>query len=83
MKNKISDLRNHLFETIEMLKAGDKRMDVEKARTISDVAGKIIDSAKVEVNFMKVTGATKGTGFIEHPAIEGKPGERPALPAAR
>jgi hypothetical protein len=64
MKNKIEDLRNHLFETIEMLKEGDKRMDVSRARTISEVAGRIIESAKVEIEFMEVAGKTKGTGFI-------------------
>ena len=34
-KNKIQDLRNHLFETLEMLKDGD--MDVSRASAIADV----------------------------------------------
>lgn len=60
-RNKIEDLRNHLFETIEMLKDGDMEMD--KAKTIADVAQVIINSAKVEVDFMKVVHGN-GSGFI-------------------
>ena len=60
-RNKIEDLRNHLFETIEMLKEGD--MEIEKAKTIYDVAQVIINSAKVEVDFMKVVHGN-GSGFI-------------------
>jgi hypothetical protein len=60
-RNKIEDLRNHLFETIEMLKDGD--MEIDKAKTISEVAQVIINSAKVEVDFMKVVHGN-GSGFI-------------------
>lgn len=63
MKNKISDLRNHLFETLEALKDKENPMDLDRARAISDVAQTIINSAKVEVDFMKQTGAM-GTEFI-------------------
>lgn len=62
MKNKLSDLRNHLFETIEKLKDGD--LDVSKAKTIADVAQVIINSAKVEVDYLKVTDGQSGSGFI-------------------
>lgn len=71
MKNKISDLRNHLFETLEALKDKDSPMDLERARTISDVAQTIINSAKVEVDFMKQTGAI-GSGFIPEAQDAGK-----------
>lgn len=62
-KNKIEDLRNHLFETIEMLKEGD--MEIDKAKAISEVAQVIINSAKVEVQFLKEMGSNKHTGFIQ------------------
>jgi len=64
MKNKIEDLRNHLFATIEALIDDENPMDIERARTISDVAKTIVDSAKVEVGFLKVTGGIEGSGFI-------------------
>ena len=62
-KNRIEDLRNHLFETLEALKDEDMPMDVERARAIAEVARVVVDSAKVEVAFMEATGAL-GTGFI-------------------
>ncbi len=61
-KNKITDLRDHLFETIEALKDPDKPMDLERARVISDVAQTIINTAKVEVDLVKaVCGSTPGS----------------------
>jgi hypothetical protein len=75
MKNKIEDLRNHLFETLECLKDEDKPMDIDRAKAISGVAGAIIESAKVEVEFLKTIGADQSaSGFFEKPA---------ALPPAR
>jgi hypothetical protein len=64
MKNKINDLRNHLFATIESLQDETAPMDLDRAKTIADVAQVIINSAKVEVDFIKVIGADHGTGFI-------------------
>lgn len=64
MKNKIDDLRNHLFETLEALKDEEKPMELARARAIADVARVIVESAKVEVNFLSVTGAVQSTGFL-------------------
>ena len=61
-QNKISDLRNHLFETIEALKDPDKPMDIDRAKAISDVAQTIINSAKVEVDLMKALGIDRPEG---------------------
>ncbi len=72
-KNKISDLRDHLFETIEALKDPDKPMDLERAKAISDVAQTIINSAKVEVDLVKaindraISPVTPGTAFFDVP----------------
>ena len=62
-KNKIQDLRDHLFETIEMLKDGD--MEIDKARAIAEVAQVIVNSAKIEVDYIKAIDAMNGTGFIQ------------------
>ncbi len=48
----MSDLRNHLFETLEALKDDDKPMDLNRARAVRDVAQAIVDSARVEVEFI-------------------------------
>jgi hypothetical protein len=79
VKNKIEDLRNHLFETLEALKDKEKPMEIERAKAISEVAQTIINSAKVEVDFLKHGGGVQGSGFMPtEKQIEG-----PAGPASR
>jgi hypothetical protein len=63
-KNKISDLRDHLFETLECLKDKEKPMDVERARAISTVAKTIIDTAKVELEAYELLGEGEPAGFF-------------------
>lgn len=60
-KNKIDDLRNHLFEAIEMLKEGE--MDLETAKGIAQLGQVIVNVTKLEVDFVKNV-AGLGTGFI-------------------
>ena len=74
MKNKIDDLRNHLFETLEALKDEDKPMDLDRAKAVADVARVIVESAKVEVAFMQVIGSISGIGFL--PEDKPQPSER-------
>lgn len=57
-----------LFDTLEGLRNKDKPMEIERAKAISDVAQVIINSAKVEVEHLKVAGG-KGTGFIKEPGV--------------
>ena len=79
-RNKISDLRDHLFETIEALKDPEKPMDIERARAISDVAQTIINSAKVEVDLVKAcSGSAPGSQFFLLPQQERR--ELPSIPA--
>ena len=64
MKNKLSDLRNHLFEAIEMLKSGE--MDIDKAQAINGLAQTLVASAKVEVSYIStVGGISDRSDFIE------------------
>lgn len=80
MKNKIEDLRNHLFATIEGLLDDEKPLAIDRANAVANVAGQLIASAKVEVEFLKVTDSVRGSGFIksdadsqaQRPAIEGQ-----------
>lgn len=66
--NTITALRTHLFQTLEMLKDKEKPLEIERAKAISDVAQTIINSAKAEVDYLRITGG-KGSGFIpEAPA---------------
>jgi hypothetical protein len=63
VKNKIDDLRNVLFETLDDLRDKEKPMEIERAKAIAGVAQVIVDSAKAENDFIKLTGS-KGSGFI-------------------
>jgi hypothetical protein len=74
-KNKLSDLRDHLFETLEMLKDKEAPMDIARAKAIANVAQTIINSATVEVKAMNALNADTPEFFSGKPAA-------PALPAA-
>ena len=59
-KNKLEDLRNHLFAQLERLADDEDMKDTEKletelsrAKAIADVAQVIVNSSKLEVELMK------------------------------
>lgn len=66
MKNSMDDLRNHLFETIEGLKDEENPMDLERAKAICNVSQQLVETAKVEVKFLEVTGIPEGSQFLEN-----------------
>ena len=60
-KNSMTDLRDHLFETIEMLKANSdpdaspkEKIDLATAKQIADVAQVIVNSVKLDVEFCAI-----------------------------
>ena len=69
-KNKMTDLRNHLFEVMEALKDGEKPMDLDRAKAIVDVASALIESAKVEVKFLEAIDSSEATEFFDMQRIE-------------
>lgn len=71
MSNDITDLRNHLFESIKAVKAGT--LDLDKARMINDLSQTIVATAKVEVDYIRATGEGE-SGFLP------KLGAQPKLP---
>lgn len=59
MKNKITDLNDHLFAELERLGdeelAGDDlQSEITRAKAIADVSGKIIDNAKLALEATKL-----------------------------
>lgn len=67
MRNKIEDLRNLLFEQIERLMDEDLDLAAEtkRAESVAAIAAVLVQSAKVEVDFLRMVGAEgSGTGFI-------------------
>lgn len=66
----LNALREHLFSTLDALKDKDNPMDLDRAKTVVQVAQAITDTAKVEVDFMRVTGKDSGSGFIPPAQLE-------------
>lgn len=65
MKTNMSDLRVHLFEVIERLKDPDPEtpMDIETAKAIVGVANALIDSARVENEYLGHVARLNNGGF--------------------
>jgi len=68
MKNKISDLRDHMFSALERLSNEDLdpeqiEKEIQRAMAISEVGKVIVASAKTEVDFMRLT-RKKTSDFI-------------------
>jgi ribosomal protein L17 len=60
-RNKLSDVRDHIFMALERLSdetlTNDQvNVEVDKAKAISQLASTIIQSAKVEIDFINATG---------------------------
>lgn len=73
MNKNVDDLRAVLFNVIEDVKSG--KMSLEKARTIGELTQVVVNSSKVEVEFLKATnGKGRTTGFL---GLSG-PGPAPA-----
>ena len=60
-RNKINDLRDHLFASLERLDNDELtpeqlNLEINKAEAIAQIGSVIIQSAKVEVDFLKAMG---------------------------
>lgn len=73
MKTSVSDLREHLFLQLERLKEDHQGEDltdealqreVTRAKAVTQVAGAIIGTAKVEVEYAKATGQGLTSDFL-------------------
>jgi hypothetical protein len=74
MKNKLEDLRNHLFATLEALQDEENPMALDRAKAVADVAQVLINSAKVEVDYVRVTdAAAAGSSFFPIDAARNAP----------
>ena len=63
MKTNIANLRDSLLASFEELKKGN--LDNSDAKEITNMAGKIILSAKVEMDYNKLIGNLKKIDFLE------------------
>jgi hypothetical protein len=60
-RNKLSDVRDHIFMALERvadetLTTDQVNLEIDKAKAISMLASTLIQSAKVEIDFINATG---------------------------
>jgi len=60
-RNKINDLRDHLFTALERLdndelSQDDLNKEIAKAQAVAQIGTVIINSAKIEIDYVKATG---------------------------
>ena len=79
-KNKIQDLRNHLFAQLETLadkdlKPEEMQREIDRSRTMVSLSNAIIDTARVEIKYAEATAQEPTNDFFAGPP------ERPILAA--
>lgn len=70
----IDEVRRRLFGVLDGLADEHKPMDIERARAMVDVAQTIVNTAKVQVDYLRATGGRGNAPFLEAPPAQ------PALP---
>jgi hypothetical protein len=81
--NHISTVRQHLLDQMQALREAKDpeavKTELERAKGISELAQVAVNSAKVEVEYLKVTDQTN-TPFLDRPATERQAGDGAPLP---
>lgn len=63
----IAQLRQHLMDTLADLRNKEAPMEPDRARAMAQVASVLVDTAKVEIEYIKATGQDRSE-FLELPA---------------
>lgn len=67
----MSELRTALMDTLNDLRDKENPMDVDRAKAVAQVAGVLVETAKVEVDYLKVSGGN--SEFIDSEKVEKLP----------
>lgn len=76
--NTLDTLRESLFAALKEARDTSKALDVERLRATCNIAEQITNTDRVEIDYMRITGAKDGSGFVQ---LSGN-GEPSAPPAA-
>ncbi|WPG35163.1 hypothetical protein [Variovorax sp. EBFNA2] len=68
----ITQLRTQLLDTLADLRNREHPMEPDRARAIAQVASVLVDSAKVEVDYLRATNQASAP-FLEAPPLAGTP----------
>lgn len=64
----ITQLRHHLLDTLADLRNRDAPMEPDRARAVAQVASVLVDTAKVEIEYLKVTDK-QYSEFLDAPEV--------------
>ncbi|MFA9287954.1 hypothetical protein ACCQ08_24460 [Comamonas sp. SY3] len=65
----ITEVRQALLSTLSDLRNRDNPMDIDRAKAVAHVASVLVETAKVEVDFLRVTGSDRSE-FLAPPQEE-------------
>lgn len=74
-KSGLEEVREMLLSAMKQVRDGT--IDIDRASTLRDLGQTLINSAKVEVDYLRATDSINATGFI----IQDDDKKRPALPS--
>lgn len=77
----IDQVREILMATLRDLRDRENPMELERARAVASVAAVLVDTAKVENDYLKITGQDR-SNFLEQPTDELQSSMRLDGPAA-
>lgn len=60
----INEVRQSLLDTLKDLRSKDAPMDIERAKAVATVASVLVDTARVENDYLKITGQDR-SDFLE------------------
>ena len=64
----ISAVRQHLLDTLADLRNPDKPLDIARAKAVAEVATVLVNTARVEVDYLRVTQQRRAQFFEALPA---------------
>lgn len=65
----INQVRQSLLDTLADLRNRETPMDIDRARAVAQVASVLVDTAKVENEYLKITGNERAQ-FLEAPEVQ-------------
>lgn len=66
----IAQVRQALLDTLGDLRNREQPMDIERAKAVASVASVLVDTAKVENEYLRLTGQDR-SAFLEEPKTAG------------
>lgn len=60
----IATLRTALFDELKRVQDKNEKFDAARTRAVTEISGRILDSARVEIDYARATRRSVNTGFL-------------------